>query len=33
MRILERYEHELGNKNTVLERALLGMDKFRFKEE
>lgn len=33
MRILERYENELGNKNTVLERALLGMDKLRFKEK
>ena len=32
MRILERYENELGTKNTVLERALLGMDKLRFKE-
>jgi len=33
MRILERYEKELGAKNTVLERALLGMDKLRFKEK
>lgn len=29
--ILERYEHELGNKSTVLEKALVGMDKTRFK--
>ncbi len=33
MRILERYENELGSKNTVLERALMGMDKLRFKEK
>ncbi|MCZ7370840.1 MAG: ATP-binding protein [Candidatus Methanoperedens sp.] len=33
MRILERYEKELGTKNAVLERALLGMDKLRFKEK
>jgi len=33
LRILERYEKELGAKNTVLERALLGMDKLRFKEK
>jgi circadian clock protein KaiC len=33
MRILERYETELGTKNAVLERALLGMDKLRFKEK
>lgn len=33
MRILERYEQELGAKNIVLERALLGMDKLRFKEK
>src|SRR5574341_2130907 len=33
MRILERYEKELGSKNTVLERALMGMDKLRFKEK
>ncbi len=33
MRILERYEIELGSKNTVLERALMGMDKLRFKEK
>ncbi len=33
MRILERYEKELGTKNTVLERALLGMDKLRFKDK
>ncbi len=33
MKILERYEQELGNKNIVLERALLGMDKLRFKEK
>ena len=29
--ILERYEHELGNKSTVLEKALISMDKTRFK--
>lgn len=33
MRVLERYEKELGAKNLVLERALLGMDKLRFKEK
>jgi len=33
MRILERYEKELGSKNTVLERTLMGMDKLRFKEK
>lgn len=33
MKILERYEKELGAKNVVLERALLGMDKLRFKEK
>ncbi|MCZ7362931.1 MAG: circadian clock protein KaiC [Candidatus Methanoperedens sp.] len=33
MRILERYEKELGTKNVVLERALMGMDKLRFKEK
>lgn len=33
LRVLERYEKELGAKNTVLERALLGMDKLRFKEK
>jgi len=33
MRVLERYEKELGAKNIVLERALLGMDKLRFKEK
>ncbi len=33
MRVLERYEKELGAKNTVLEHALLGMDKLRFKEK
>ncbi len=33
IRILERYEKELGTKNIVLERALLGMDKLRFKEK
>ena len=33
MRILERYEIELGTKNQVLERALLGMDKLRFKDK
>jgi circadian clock protein KaiC len=33
MRILERYEKEFGTKNTVLERALMGMDKLRFKEK
>jgi circadian clock protein KaiC len=32
-RILERYEKELGAKNVVLERALMGMDKLRFKEK
>jgi len=32
LRILERYEKELGAKNIVLERALRGMDKLRFKE-
>jgi KaiC/GvpD/RAD55 family RecA-like ATPase len=31
--VLERYEKELGAKNTVLERALLGMDKLRFKDK
>ena len=31
MRVLERYEKELGAKNTVLERALLNMDRLRFK--
>ncbi|MDY6957951.1 MAG: ATPase domain-containing protein [Halobacteriota archaeon] len=29
--ILERYEHELGNKSAVLEKALIGMDKTRYK--
>ena len=33
MSVLERYEQELGAKNIVLERALLGMDKLRFKEK
>jgi len=33
MRVLERYEKEMGAKNIVLERALLGMDKLRFKEK
>jgi KaiC/GvpD/RAD55 family RecA-like ATPase len=33
MRILDRYEIELGTKNQVLERALLGMDKLRFKDK
>ncbi len=33
IRILERYEQELGTKNIVLERALLGMDKLRFKDK
>src|SRR3972149_5909797 len=33
MRVLERYEKELGSKNFVLERALMGMDKLRFKEK
>ncbi len=33
MRILERYEIELGTKNQVLERALLGMDKLRYKDK
>lgn len=32
MRVLERYEKEFGAKNIVLERALLGMDKLRFKD-
>ncbi len=32
MKILDRYEIELGTKNQVLERALLGMDKLRFKD-
>jgi len=29
--ILERYEKEMGAKNTVLERALIGMDKLRLR--
>ena len=33
LRILERYEKEMGAKNTVLERALMGMDKLRFKDK
>lgn len=33
MSILERYEQELGAKNIVLEKALLGMDRIRFKEK
>jgi circadian clock protein KaiC len=33
MRILERYEIEFGTKNQVLERALMGMDKLRYKEK
>jgi circadian clock protein KaiC len=33
MRILERYEKELGTKNCVLERSLLGMDRLRFKDK
>ena len=33
MSVLKRYEQELGAKNIVLERALLGMDKLRFKEK
>lgn len=33
MRVLERYERELGAKNIVIERALLGMDKLRYKEK
>ena len=33
MMVLERYEQELGAKNIVLERALLGMDKLRYKEK
>lgn len=33
MRVLERYEKELGAKNVVLERALMGMDKLHFKEK
>lgn len=31
LRVLERYEKELGAKNIVLERALLNMDKLRYK--
>ncbi len=33
MRILERYEAELGAKNVVIERALFSLDKLRFKEK
>jgi circadian clock protein KaiC len=33
MRVLERYEQELGAKNIVLERALLGMDRIRLKDK
>ncbi len=33
MSVLKRYEQELGAKNIVLERALLGMDKLRFNEK
>lgn len=33
MRVLERYEKELGTKNVVLEHALMGMDKLRFKDK
>jgi circadian clock protein KaiC len=33
MKILRRYETELGAMNVVLERALMGMDKLRFKEK
>jgi len=33
MSVLKRYEQEMGAKNIVLERALLGMDKLRFKEK
>lgn len=33
LRVLERYEKEFGAKNTVLERALLGMDKLRFRDK
>jgi len=33
MRVLERYEQELGAKNIVLERALLGMDRIRIKDK
>lgn len=33
MRVLERYEKELGAMNIVLERALLGMDKLRFRDK
>ncbi|MDF1531895.1 MAG: ATPase domain-containing protein [ANME-2 cluster archaeon] len=33
MNVLDRYEQELGAKNVVLEKALLGMDKIRFKEK
>jgi circadian clock protein KaiC len=32
-RVLERYEKEFGAMNIVLERALLGMDKLRFKDK
>ncbi len=33
MRVLKRYETEFGSMNMVLERALMGMDKLRFKEK
>jgi len=33
MSVLKRYEQELGAKNIVLERALLGMDKLRFSQK
>ncbi|VVB87914.1 DNA repair and recombination protein RadB [uncultured archaeon] len=33
MRVLERYEKEFGAMNTVIERALMGMDKLRFREK
>jgi circadian clock protein KaiC len=33
MRVLERYEQEFGTKNTVLEHALLGMDKLRYRKK
>ena len=33
MKILERYAQEFGSKNAVLERALMGMDKLRFREK
>ncbi len=33
MRVLERYEKEFGAMNMVLERALMGMDKLRFRDK